>query len=278
MIRFQLFRLRLFIKPTLFNQNLDRIQLLQDVILARPSGELRRNFTWHIGNVKLLDSNSAYFAIGRTTKSIVELYDTKTRDFILDEYPESPYTHAYIDFKLQVLAIAYKKRLAQYTKTIGKQLERLLNSHEYLQNADTTADIASLNDPRDFLTHIKEAAIVQSFTAETTLPNTFDSSEDWEKPFQRFVRAAEGNQGKTVVRGDDLNRDVLEEVTRACAVSGNNVSARMRDTEVGRLRTRHLKGRAVTLDYNDEDPEETPENFIEAIRETYNTLKEHQEK
>ena len=29
MIRFQLFRLRLFKKPTLFNQDLDRIELLE---------------------------------------------------------------------------------------------------------------------------------------------------------------------------------------------------------------------------------------------------------
>jgi hypothetical protein len=277
MINFQLFRLRLFIKPTLFNQDLDRMKILKKLILAKPSAELRQSFMWHIGNVKLLDSDSAYFAIGRTTKSIVELYDIKARDFILGEYPEAPYTHAYIDFNLQVLAIAYKKRLAQYTKTIGKQLEKLLNAQKILQDVDTTADIAPLNDPRDFLTHIKEASIVKKFTAEITLPNPFDSSEDWEKPFQHFVRSVEGNKGKAIVSGDDLNRNVIEEVTRACAASGNDVSALMKDTEIGRFRTRHLKGLAVTLDYDDEDPEETRESFIKEIREIYNKIKKYQE-
>lgn len=276
MIRFQLFRLRLFVHPTLFNQDLDRIQLLRNVIFEKPSAEVRHGYWWHIGNVKNLNDNSAYFALGRTTKSIVELYDTKTRDFIIDEHPESPYTHAYIDFSLQVLAIAYKPRLSQYTKTIAKQLEKLLNLQDALRKLDVTADISPLNDPRDFLTHIREAAIVQRFTAEITLPNPFDSNEDFEKPFQRFVRATEGNKGKASVKGQDLNRDVLEEVTRSCAVSGNDVSARMKDTERSRFRTRRLKGRAVTLDYDDEDPDESPESFIEAIRETYRAIRTEQ--
>ena len=73
-----------------------------------------------------------------------------------------------------------------------------------------------------------------------------------------------------------VNRDVLEEVTRSCAVSGNDVSARMKDTERSRFRTRRLKGRAVTLDYDDEDPDESPESFIEAIRETYRAIRTEQ--
>lgn len=273
MIRFQLFRLRLFLEPTLFNQDVDRIKVLRETILEKPSAELRKGFWWHVGNVKELGSNGAYFALGRTTKSMVELYDPEKKDFIVDEHPESPYTHAYIDFPFQVLAIGYKPRLAPYTKTIAKQLERLLNQQEKLQHVDMASDIAPLNDPRDFLTHLKEADVVGNFTAEFTLPNPFDSEEDFEKPFQRFIRASDGNKGKATVSGPDLNREVIENIARACASSGNDASARMKDTEQSRFRTRHLKGRAVTLDYDDEDPEESPESFMDAIRETYKAIR-----
>lgn len=246
MIRFQLFRLRLFKRPTLFNQDVDRLELLEKVINERPSAELRKGYWWHIGNVEVIDNVGAYFALGRTTKAIVELYDTESRNFVIDEHAESPYTHAYIDFHLQVLAIAYKPRLAPYTKTIALQLEKLLNDQKELKWSHVTADIAPLNDPRDFLTHIKVAAIVQSFTAEITLPNPFDAHEDFEKPYQKFVRATEGYRGKAMVQGDDLNREVIGEVARACAAAGNDASARMKDTERSRFRTRRLKGRAVT--------------------------------
>lgn len=278
MIRFQLFRLRLFMRPTLFNHDVDRIELLEKVIYDRPSAELRKGYWWHIGNVERIDNRGAYFALGRTTKSIVELYDIETRNFVIDEHAESPYTHAYIDFPLQVLAIAYKPRLAPYTKTIAKQLEKLLNIQKALQWQHITADIAPLNDPRDFLTHIKVAAIVQSFTAEITLPNPFDSHEEFEKPYQRFVRATEGYKGKAMVQGEDLNREVISEVARACAAAGNDASARMKDTERSRFRTRRLKGRAVTLDYDDQDPDESPKSFLDDIRETYKAItSEHEE-
>ena len=188
MIRFQLFRLRLFKSPTLFNENLDRIELLKKVINERPSAELRKGYWWHIGNVEAIDNKGAYFALGRTTKSIVELYDTETRNFVIDEHPESPYTHSYIDFPLQVLAIGYKPRLAPYTRTIAKQLENLLNFQESLKWERVTADIAPLSDPRDFLTHIKIAAVVQNFTAEITLPNLFDAHEDFENLTKSLLR------------------------------------------------------------------------------------------
>lgn len=277
MIRFQIFRLRLFLEPTLFNQDIDRVKILREIILEKPSAELRKGYWWHIGNVKELGRNGAYFALGRTTKSIVELYDPETRDFVVDEHPESPYTHAYIDFPFQVLAIGYKPRLAPYTKTIGKQLEKILNQQKKLQYINMTADVATLNDPRDFLTHLQEAAVVGNFTAEFTLPNPFDSEEDFEKPFQRFINASEGNKGKASVSGIDLNREILENIARSCAASGNDASARMKDTKKSRFRTRRLKGRAVTLDYDDEDPNESPEAFLDAIRETYKAVRTEQD-
>jgi hypothetical protein len=202
MIRFQLFRLRLFKNPTLFNYNVDRIELLKEVIYSRPSAEIRKGYWWHIGNVNNLDNDGAYFALGRTTKSIVEMYDLETRNFVVDEHSESPYTHTYIDFPYQILAIAYKPRIAPYTKTIAKQLEKLLNTRE------------------------------------------------------------------------NLKREVIIEVAQACAAAGNDASARMKDTKQSRFRTRRLKGRAVTLDYDENDHDEFQSSFMKAIRETYKAITE----
>lgn len=276
MTRFQLFRLRLFLKPSLFNQNIDRIEVLRDIISQKPSAELRSGYWWHVGNVQLLGREGAYFALGRTTRSTVELYNPETKDFIVDEHRESPYTHVFIDYPRQVLAIGSKPRLAPHIKTIAKQLEKLLNKQSRLQYHDIKADISPINDPRDFLTHLREAAVVRKFTADFTLPNPFDAEEDFEVPFQNFIKASEGNEGKASVSGSDLNRDVIANLARACAASGNDASANMQDTEKSRFRTRHLKGRAVTLDYDDEDPNESKESFLEEIREIYRSIRTEQ--
>lgn len=272
MNKFQLFRLRLFMKPTLFVNDVDRAELLQKIISDRPSAELRKGHWWHIGNVESIDERGAHFAFGRTTKSTVDLYDNETGNLVMDKQAGSPYTHAYIDYSLQLLAIAHKPSLAPSADAIAKQLEKLFNTQEALEWSYVAADIASLIDPQEFLAHINAASTVQSFTAEITLPNAVDSHEEFEKPYQRFVRATEGNKGKTMVQGDDLNREVLAEIARACAAAGNNASARMKDSERGRFKTRHLKGRAVTLNYKDKDPGTSPKSFLDTVRETYKAI------
>ncbi|MDD5234397.1 MAG: hypothetical protein PHG91_13470, partial [Syntrophales bacterium] len=270
-------RLRIFVDRTLFNNKVDRIKILKTCILKRPSAELQKGFWWHIGNVKELDDNGASFAIGRTTKSKLEIYDPKTKDFIINEHPESPYTQVYIDFPFQIIAIAYKPKLSQYTKSIAQQLERILNLQDLFINQHATANIAALKDPKDFITHLKEAAVVQSFSAEFSLPNLFDSEEDFEKPFQRLIQESEGNKGKAIISGSNLNRAVIEDLARSCAASGNEASAKMKDTEQSRLRTRKLKRSTVILDYDEEDPTESPEEFLKAIRDTYNSIRSDQE-
>lgn len=276
MVRFQLFRLRLFLKPSLFNQDVDRVEILREIIFQKPSAELRKGYWWHVGNVQQLQRDGAYFALGRTTSSTVELYNPETRDFIVDEHRESPYTHVFIDFPLQVLAIGSKHRLSTHIKTIANQLGKLLNVQDRLQYHDITADISPLNDPRDFLEHLRNAVVVKKFTADFTLPNPFDSEEDFEKPFQKFIKASEGIEGKASVSGSDLNRDTIANIARACAASGNDASARMQDTETSRFKTRHLKGRAVTIDYNDDDPDESKESFLNEIRKIYRTIRTEQ--
>jgi hypothetical protein len=274
MTKFQLFRVKLYIQQNLFNREIDRSALLRRVFMSKPSAELREGYTWHIGNIEQLDDNSAYFALGRTTRSMIEMYDNQSRDFVLGEYPESPYTHAFIDYRLQVVAIAYKPRLAPYTSTIAKQLEKLLNQQQDIRQAESTACVVPLKDPKDFLEHLQNATSVNKYWAEVSLPNPFDSHADWEQPFQNLLRAAKGQKGKTVLQGENLDRPVLEEITRAAAVAGNDVSARMKDSPRGIFRTRRLRSVAVFLDYDEDDETDTKPGFIGAVRETYENIRD----
>lgn len=79
MLHFQLFRIKVqepAQKSFLFS-NKPTSELLVLAIKEKPSAELRKGYTWHIGNIFLLDDEGLYFALGRTANSIVESATTR---------------------------------------------------------------------------------------------------------------------------------------------------------------------------------------------------------
>ena len=76
-MRYQLFRVRMTApsQRDMFKKAPDRPTVLRSILELRPSGEFRTGSVWHIGNVEALDSNSIYFAVGRTARTTWELFD-----------------------------------------------------------------------------------------------------------------------------------------------------------------------------------------------------------
>lgn len=102
MLTFYLFRAKV-ISPKqqiLFGDEKKPPEVLRSVLLSKPSKELRKGHVWHIGNVNELDEESIYFALGRTTTSIVERYDNVGQNFLEEDFETSPYTHAILDLSL----------------------------------------------------------------------------------------------------------------------------------------------------------------------------------
>src|SRR5437773_3940236 len=160
MLQFQLFRIRiehpgqlnLFEDPRRSSRD-----IILDVIKSKPSAQLRQGYTWHIGNIEELDPNAIYFALGRTTTAKVETYDEEAGNFVDQEFDTAPYTHVLVELNLQVIAIAGKAQLAPTVPGIGRQLEKLLNSSPILLDAEARIGVAPLNDPQNFITHLREA-------------------------------------------------------------------------------------------------------------------------
>ncbi|WP_146135151.1 hypothetical protein [Neisseria iguanae] len=65
------------------------------------------------------------------------------------------------------------------------------------------------------------------FTITFRGPNPFDADEYFQKPLSVYLSAANGQKGRTIIDGDDLNGDVLTEVTKSSAATGNEASARI---------------------------------------------------
>ena len=279
MPRLYLFRLKAIktAQGALFESGTSRDEFLTSVIESKPSEELREGYVWHVGNVLSVGKDGLLFAAGRTTKKSKELYDEETGDFIQVDDEESPFTYVYFDKKYSVLAIEPKSKLSPTAKGIANSLEKLFNQQASVHDYGAKIEISEIWDPEDFLKQIRSAYSVVGFTVEFTKPNPFDVEADFHKPMEQYIEATGGQKGKTIVQGEDLDRNSIEKVTRSVASTGNDASARIRHEEGQRPVTRHLRGDPVSVAFDEEERQE-PKGLMERVREAYARIRRQDRK
>lgn len=275
-VEYSLFRVK-FIKPTqksLFNENVTPSELLKSAVMQKPSAELRAGYHWHIGNVQLFNESRGYFAIGRTTISSVEKYDETSGNFVKEEAEQSPYTHCVFDSSIGFVGIAKKQNLSQNTKGIASRLEELLSISDGVVENNIAVEVRPIPDPDGFLKAIAEAYKVYSYTATFRGPNPFDADEHFQKPLAVYLSAANGQKGKTTISGDDLNREVLTEVTRSTAATGNEASARIQKNVRQKAITVNLRGDPIKRKYD--ETEHHPEIVLNDLANQYRKVRHNE--
>lgn len=268
-VEYSLFRVK-FIKPaqkSLFNERVTPKELLIAAVMQKPSAELRAGYHWHIGNVQLFNDARGYFAIGRTTTSSIEKFDEASGNFIEEETEESPYTHCVFDASIGFIGIAKKPNLSQTTKGIANRLEELLSLTDGVIENHITVEVRPIPDPDGFLKAITEAYKVYSYTATFRGPNPFDADEHFQKPLAVYLSAANGQKGKATINGEDLNREVLAEVTRSTAATGNEASARVQKSRKQKAITVNLRGDPIKRRYDEN--EHHPEIVLNDLTNQY---------
>ncbi len=254
-IEYNLYRVKL-IRPSqtsLFGSNDSPQVLFLASLKEKPSVELRRDYIWHIGNMTLLNNVQGYFAIGRTTLTTLAKFDERRGDFVDEPGETSPYTHVVFDASLGVIAVAKKPLLAPTTKGLASALQNLLQSTEVALKNELDVEIDFIPDPTGFLQHIRSAYAVKRFAATFTGPNPFDADEYFQKPLAVYAGAANASGGKASIAGDDLDRDVIEEVAKSTAATANKASARVQQHKSKRLVTVNLSGDPVKMVYEEDE-------------------------
>jgi hypothetical protein len=280
MLLFHLFRIKVHFGPqrSLFSVDESRASIIFESINSKPSAELRKGYVWHVGNVIQIADTGIYFALGRTTKSIVERYDDKKGNFIEEEFETAPYTHALVDLDSQVLAIAKKTRLMPTVKGIANQLGRLLiRSTTEASNGTWKIDISQINDPDDFIYQIREAYSVNRFSIDFGLPNPWDVERDFQKPMEELLSESDGTKGKTTINGEDLNRKTLEHLTRSAASTGNDAQAIIKMDADSKRVFRRLSGNPATLQKESLDNDEDKLKILSLMRRRYKKLRFREE-
>jgi hypothetical protein len=274
MLTFQLFRIKIYYPDqALIFGTPDRSEMLRKAIHARPSAELRKGYNWHIGNVEDISKDAIYFALGRTTRSHVELFNETTGNFALQEFAASPYTHVVVDFSTQVCAIASKSRLAPSQSGIARNLGRLIGGSAEIKSSDAKVEIPAINDPEGFIDYLRSAAQIIQFSVDFGRPNPWDTERDFQQPMQNLLQSTQAEEGKTIIKGSGLNADRLEELTRSVAATGNNAEARIRESMESRPRRRYLRDNPVIATQEDCSSSEERFSLLESIRSIYQRVR-----
>lgn len=272
-IEYSLFRVKM-VRPhqsSFMHDDLPPRDIFLKALLEKPSGELRKGYQWHIGNLRQFNEFTGYFAAGRTTISTIEKFNPESGDFVEEELEESPYTHCVFDANIGFIGIAKKPNLAATTKGIASRLEQLLSLTRIVKANEISVEIRPIPDPDGFLASIDAAFKVFSFTATFRGPNPFDADEHFQRPLSVYLSAAEGEKGKTTISGLDLNREVLREVTHSTAATGNEASARIQKSPRQKATTINLKGDPIKRKYDEE--EHIPEIVLNDLTNQYRRVR-----
>jgi hypothetical protein len=201
--------------------------------------------SWHIGNLEQLDTDGYYFRIGRQSRATLPQLDAATGNFVEAEFDSAPYTHALIDVRIELLAIAPKFTLAASTDGIARRLTEVLNSSQAGRDAGARFSIGALSNPEAFIDQLRSALAIRRFTFTFQRRNPFDADELFVKPFEKLVEQTDASLGKATVTGRDLDAEPLEQITRSAAATGDDASARMVINAESQPVTRRLRGSNV---------------------------------
>jgi len=275
MIDFYLYRTKFFLptQANLFSDNdLKREEILPRILKEKPSIELREGHNWHIGNVYHIDDAGGYFAVGRTTKSILEKYDKQSGNFLEEQLETSPYTHVIFDRSIGFVAIAKKTKLAFTVAGIATKLSKLFSAADFIRNNQIGVSLDPISDPYDFINAMQTAYSIRSFEVTFTKSNPFDADEFFQKPMEKYLDAARGEKGKTAISGLDLDSDTLVRMTKSVAATGNDAKASLKVSQNVRYSTKYLKGNPACFQIPEE--EFTQETALDEARHMYANVRD----
>ncbi len=273
MIEFQLFRLKIFPprQGNLFNNEMDRSQFLSDVVHSLPEVELREGSIWHIGNVSAFENSAIYFRLGRTTRSTIERY--RNGDFIDEPFELAPYTHILVDSELEIIAVAKKPKLSPRTKGIARAFTKLLNESVEGIRLNVQFEIGEMSNPEEFIIQLERAYCVSRFWVQFSKPNPFDADADFVQPMQNLLRESDGRGGKTEIKGDELNPDVLQKLSRSAAATGDNAGATLQDDQNSPKVKKNLQQNPVVIVQEDISEADDKRILLRSMRDIYQRIR-----
>lgn len=277
MTLFNLFRIkveRLDTSPLFGSSSRTASEIIRSTIEKKPSIQIRKGPSWRIGNIQHITTDVGFFALGKITKSTRQLYDEIHGDIIEQSFNEAPHTYIVVDLQLQICAIAQKTRISARVINIAKNLEKLLNAaHEKDIDRQVTITLSEINDPEKFIEMISNAFRVTRFEITFSPPNPFDVDQQFHKPMEALAQATNAHQGKTSIKGEQLETAILENLARSAASAGNSANALIQADEKAKPVKKKLEGNPAIVAVEDIGTEDDKLSLVERIRNAYHQVR-----
>ncbi|MEO7931578.1 MAG: hypothetical protein ABIT76_00320 [Chthoniobacterales bacterium] len=248
---FHLYRAK-FIRPaqtSFLYDELTTSDLFISSLQTKPYAAYRKSYTWHIANLLEFSALTGVFRIGRNSPTSIPRLDIASGDFVDTESETSPNTEVIYDAQLGIVAIRKESDLTGTTAEVASKIAKLLGQTDVIMRNEVDVKVDPIPDPSDFISRLNDANAIKKFTAWFTGPNPFDADELFQKPLSVYLNAANGTYGEATIQGSHLNPEVVKEVARSTAATGNKASARIQE-EAGKRTIRiNLSGDPVKLVY-----------------------------
>lgn len=247
------------------DKNITNPELIKAAILEKPSKEVRKKQTWRLGNTEYIEKNAVLFAFGKVLQSKRDVYDEKQGNFTEVDDTDAPHTYIIIDLETQVCAIAHKSNM----KNIEKNLAKVLTSTDICQEQSTIITINPINDPDDFIRLIENAEKVSMFEMTFSPPNPFDVEKDFHRPMESLIQHSNAEKGRTRINGKELEKDVIEDLARSAASTGNDAKAKCQMPGELKATLKKMDGSQKTVQSENITTEEEKKNLLKRIRDVY---------
>lgn len=247
--------------------------IITEALLARPTANVGRGSEWHIGHSEELPNDGVIFQMGRTVSGTAPQFDVEKHSFFEAEVERAPYTIGVFDQRHQTAGIIKKSGVSQSLSEISAKLERLLNAVGNAELANVRIVVDPINDPADFIQQLREASAITKFSFTAAFPNPHDVELLIQRPAEEFTKAAGGLRTKVEVEGESLNKDLLEDLTKGVASTGDQAAASVRKAGASRT-TRIYLGRNPVLEPIEEAASKSLYQVIlAAVREAYDRIR-----
>jgi len=185
-----------------------------------------------------------------------------------------PFTVGVFDQRTQACAVVKKSGVSAKPSEIARKLEHILNSSGIPEKSGFEIKIEVLKDPIDFINQIKSCELVTKFSFSAKFENAHDVHQLIQAPAEKFNEIVQGDKTTVSVQGRSLNKDVVEEVTRAVASVGEEASATIKVPDSPRSKRVSLRGIPLLEAFNSEDDKSSPfKVMLESLRASYGRLR-----
>jgi hypothetical protein len=277
-VEYWLFRVKM-IRPSqrqLFaDPNLTPGELFVAALQEHPALKVRQNI-WRVANLEHFGDSKLQgrFAVGTIKSARFEVVDRLTGDFVEAEFETAPYTYCLFDATIGLLGVAKKQTLTPYVSDIVKRIQTVLENSFIVIRNDIKVMIDPIRDPSPFLSKIRQAYRVSRYRATFTGPNPFDADEYFQRPLSVLCQKTSAVQGRVELQGDNLDREVLQEVSRSTVASGNTASATIKEARNGKSSVVRTGGDPLKRKY---DASYRPEEILKDLIELYAKVRHSQD-